>query len=180
VDFMKNPNDIGNKGYTFLKPHEKLSKNSPLINALGAMDEVSSVLGCANAFIEYQDINDTILLLQNDLYVLLAEIAGTTKISQKISKKKVEKLTELFNSFEKECGIPTEFVLPGGKKGGAMLHLARSIARRGEREIVMLSKEMEISQEILVYVNILSDLLFVLARLVNKRDGFKEKNPSYL
>ncbi len=176
---MKNLNNIGNKGYTFLISRKKLSKNSPRINALGAMDEVSSVLGCAMAFIEYQDINETILRLQNDLHVLFAELASTTKNSTKISKEKVEKLTELFNSFEKECDNLTKFVLPGGKKGGAMLHLARSIARRGEREIVLLSKETEISQEILAYVNILSDLLFVLARLVNKRDGFKEKNPSY-
>lgn len=171
--------NIGATGDTFLNSNEVLSKSSSRINALGAMDEVSSVLGCAIAFIEYQDINETILLLQNDLYVLLAELAGITNRG-KISRKKIEKLSELINSFEKECDNLTKFVLPGGTKGGAMLHLARSIARRGEREIVLLSKETETSQEILGYVNILSDLLFVLARLVNKRGGFKEKNPSYL
>ena len=163
----------GDSGQTSLIGGKRVSKTDLRVNAYGILDEVNAFVGVA---IEWMEENEA---LQNELQQIQQKLfdCGTDlanpdgKIAYRISKADVEWLEEKIDTHATQLPPFTRFVLPGGSKGASYLHLARTVTRRGEREIVRLSAAEEINQDALRWVNRLSDYLFITARLVNAMLG---------
>jgi cob(I)alamin adenosyltransferase len=166
----------GDGGETSLVGGKRVSKASLRVDAYGDVDELNCVLGAARANLNDAEIDDVLSLLQNDLFTLGADLASPTEIEvPRISDEFISTLEELSDKFLQELEPLQEFILPGGAKAGATLHLARTVARRSERKVVALTFEEEVNAKTIVYLNRMSDLLFILARVVNKRAGMPEK-----
>jgi cob(I)alamin adenosyltransferase len=159
----------GDKGKTSLGTGTRVFKNHPRIQAIGAVDELNSSLGLCRLHAP----NDSIGLfehIQNDLFDVGADLC-LEDLNQpnclRIQKSQTEWLEKAIDRFNGDLLPLTSFVLPGGSVLSANLHMARSIARRTERHIVDLQQAADMNPEVLIYINRLSDLLFVLARFFN-------------
>ncbi len=165
----------GDKGQTSLIGGIRVSKASTRVEAYGDVDELNSVLGIARSQVGDEEIEKVLDVIQNDLFIMGADLASPQGIeAPRISEEKVKELEKNIDKFLKELEPLKEFILPTGRSGGAYLHLARTVARRAERRAVELKEEEGINENLLVYLNRLSDLLFVIARIENKRQGFDE------
>jgi cob(I)alamin adenosyltransferase len=180
---MKIYTKTGDRGETGLIGGKRVGKDSKRILAYGAVDELNSSVGLAIAFLKakersFSDLVDILVKVQNDLFVVGSDLADpdfqsgnrTTRVHKKMS----EDLEAVIDKFEAELDPITFFILPGGAIESSLLHQSRGIARRAETSVVSLSKADDINPEIVVYLNRLSDLLFVSARLVNKRLGVSD------
>lgn len=166
----------GDGGETSLVGGERVSKASLRVDSYGEVDELNSIIGLARAYLDDSEIDDALGLIQNDLFTLGADLASPAEIQvPRISDDFISTLEELSDRFLKELAPLKEFILPGGCEAGAALHLARTVARRSERRVVALASAEEVNPLAIVYLNRLSDLLFILARLANKRAGVSEK-----
>ncbi len=167
----------GDKGRTGLYGTEKrISKASLIQSVIGTIDEANSHLGLAVSLINpklrhAKILKNKIEQVQKELFNLGAILAGA-KIS--ISKKIVKKFEKEIDIWQKIMPERKNFILPGGSVSAAELFIARSIVRRLERRLVALSKEQKIKPEILVFINRLSDYLFVLARYINFQEKVEE------
>lgn len=172
----------GDEGETDLMNGERVTKTDVRIEAYGTVDELNSCIGTVRP-VEFDDIAEVLKDLQNHLHIIQSELsnpeAHETPNYPQIEKEHTDKLEDYIDSFHEEVGQASEFILPGGSEDGSHLHLARSICRRAERRIVALSREEDINENIQRYVNRLSDLLFVVARVVNDRRDIEEENPDY-
>jgi len=175
----------GDKGDTyFFGSKKRTSKSSCQTEALGALDELNSLLGiCKNAAmsadfnIEGHNIRELIEDIQQNLFIIQAAVAGADK---KITQGKIEKIESIINSIEKELPEIKTFFLSGGGQLSAMLDYARAVTRRVEREVVRFSEtEKEVAPEILAYLNRLSSLLYAFVRFVNLKSNVKEIPPNY-
>ncbi|NIP30771.1 MAG: cob(I)yrinic acid a,c-diamide adenosyltransferase [Candidatus Dadabacteria bacterium] len=167
----------GDKGETTLVGGEKISKASPRVDAYGDIDELNSVLGLVYFEIKDSEIKNLIKKIQNDLFIMGGDMATKTDSKYgvpRINSKMYKSLEEHIDKFVNEVGELKEFILPGGSLGGSYLHLARVVCRRAERKVALLMNSEKINEDVLIYLNRLSDFLFVLARVVNKRSGFEE------
>ncbi len=168
----------GDKGETSLIG-KKVSKDECRVEAFGKIDELNSFIGLARATIEKdKDIDSLLEKIQKDLFVIgsdLATVISTKTNVPKISSDHVKFLENNISEFEKELKPLTKFILPTGNRTASLLHISRTICRSAERELVKLSKEEKINENIIPYVNRLSDLLFTLARVSNKRAGIEDK-----
>jgi cob(I)alamin adenosyltransferase len=168
----------GDKGET-CSGGKRTCKNCLRIEASGNLDELNSLLGVIIAQIKNEKTKNILLQVQNDLFVIGAEIASSEKEKRdyKIPKltaqhtKRIEKFT---NEIGKQLDPLDKFILPGGSLNAAFLQTVRAVCRRTERSIVAISEKKKINEEILKYCNRLSSLLFVLARFENKNSGIKE------
>jgi cob(I)alamin adenosyltransferase len=153
---------------------KRVAKDSLRVNAYGCVDEVNSVLGIARSHLKDKELDALLAELQADLFVVGADLASVAGNEQRnlphISGEKVTGLERVIDQYEAELSPLKSFILPGGGTAGAILHNARTVARRAERSIVTLSKAEKINDQMLPYMNRLSDLLFVLARLANHRE----------
>lgn len=166
----------GDGGETSLVGGQRVSKASLRVEAYGDVDELNSYIGMARAFLKDLEMDEALGLIQNDLFTLGADLASPADIEvPRISNEFIATLEELSDRYLGELEPLKEFILPGGCEAGAALHLARTVARRSERRVVALAGVEEINPQTVVYLNRLSDLLFILARLVNKRAGVPEK-----
>ncbi|HVF89393.1 MAG TPA: cob(I)yrinic acid a,c-diamide adenosyltransferase [Blastocatellia bacterium] len=166
----------GDAGETSLVGGKRVSKASPRVDAYGDVDELNSVIGVARAHLTDSEIDEALSLVQNDLFTLGADLASPLDVQvPRIEESFVRTLEGLSDRFLAELEPLREFILPGGSVAGATLHLARTVARRAERRVVALGAVEEINAETIVYINRLSDLLFILARAVNHREGAREK-----
>lgn len=167
----------GDKGYTSLIGGKRVPKSSLRVNAYGDVDELNSFLGLCIASMDDEQVKDTLRSIQNELFILgsdLAEPEPSSASIPRVNQSMVKRLEEIIDRYEEEVGHINYFILPGGSKEAALLHVARSIARRAERSIVSLSEHEQINKDIIPYMNRLSSLLFVLARLMNKRKGLSD------
>ena len=168
----------GDQGETGLLSGERVSKTDSRVKAYGVLDELVSALGWVRSLKPCAEIAALLKKIQTDLFRLGAELAST-KLDPKwkvnpISEKDVEKLEEWVNLFEPKLELPKAFVLPGGSPVSAALDMARTTARRLERKLQGLKEKKKYeSGEALKYVNRLSDLLFIFARLEQKRAGIE-------
>ena len=170
----------GDQGQTSLVGGARVSKASIRVDAYGDVDELNSVIGIARARSEDQEIDEVLGLIQNDLFTLGADLASPSGIDvPRIGESFVSVLEELADRFLAKLDPLKEFILPGGSEAGAILHLARTVARRAERRVVELSQTEELNSETVVYLNRLSDLLFILARVVNHRAGVPEEMTNF-
>lgn len=166
----------GDAGETSLVGGARVSKASQRVDAYGDVDELNSLIGLARACLADDEVDETLSLIQNDLFTLGADLASPSEIDvPRIQTSFVETLEELADRFLAELEPLKEFILPGGSQAGATLHLARTVARRAERRVVALSNAEDVNDLAVVYLNRLSDLLFILARTVNRREGIPEK-----
>jgi cob(I)alamin adenosyltransferase len=166
----------GDGGQTSLVGGARVSKSSSRVEAYGEVDELNSALGVARAYLQDTEVDEILGVIQNDLFTLGADLASPTGLKvPRISAALVKALEDHADRFLAELEPLKEFILPGGNQAGAILHLARTIARRTERRVVALAATEAINAETIVYLNRLSDLLFVLARVVNHRAGVPEK-----
>lgn len=166
----------GDTGETSLVGGARVSKASQRVEAYGDVDELNSLIGLARACLKDAEVDETLSLIQNDLFTLGADLASPSEIDvPRIQTSFVETLEQLADRFLAELEPLKEFILPGGSQAGATLHLARTVARRAERRVVHLSQTEAVNELAVVYLNRLSDLLFILARAANHRDGVPEK-----
>jgi cob(I)alamin adenosyltransferase len=177
---MKIYTKTGDKGETSLFGGERVSKNHQRICAYGTIDELNSFIGLALTEVKSQEIKDILTDIQNKLFIVGSDLA--TPQTDKNNKLNIQRTSEKFIiDAEKDIDTISEkldplrnFILPGGSKGSALLHICRTITRRAEREIVELKKMDNISDNILVFLNRLSDLFFVLSRYENKVSNIPE------
>lgn len=167
----------GDKGTTSLFGGASIGKNSLRIKAYGTVDELNSILGIVLTY-SLSGRGEAILKeLQNQLFVLGADLATLPSKKTKINRIGSREITQLENwidELDEKLPALTAFILPGGAPAGATLHQARTVCRRAERHTVALKLENPVSDEIIIYLNRLSDLLFVMARYENQEAGEKE------
>ncbi|MBI4079024.1 MAG: cob(I)yrinic acid a,c-diamide adenosyltransferase [Candidatus Levybacteria bacterium] len=170
----------GDKGQTSLYGGKRVSKSSLRIETIGTVDELNSAIGAAIAGIRNKElgIRKELEKIQNDLFTIGAVLASpSTMNNEPITnnvKIRVIHFEKLIDQLTKKLPELRNFILPGGRRAGAALHLARSICRRAERRLVELSKKETVPNHIFIYFNRLSDLLFTMARFVNYQEKQKE------
>lgn len=163
----------GDRGETSLFSGERVRKSDIRVDTYGTIDEANSFLGLAKSEIPYPDIVETIFSIQQDLFVLASELAtaGPTKtLAKRIAQADVERIEGYIDRFTSEVGQLHGFITPGECVGAARLDVCRTVVRRMERLLTLLTENEAISPELITFVNRLSDLLFVLARLVARRE----------
>tara|TARA_B100000446_G_C10498874_1_gene322385 strand:- start:446 stop:1012 length:567 start_codon:yes stop_codon:yes gene_type:complete len=162
---------IGDKGSTQLGDGKMVNKDSLRVNAYGSVDEANATIGLSILRTNIK-IKKILKIVQNDLFDLGADLCipdkkNTQKL--KITKDRVDYIEEKIDNFNKELSSLNSFILPGGSESSTYLHIARTVTRRAERKIVALSKKEKINPITIIYLNRLSDLLFVLARYTNNK-----------
>jgi cob(I)alamin adenosyltransferase len=169
----------GDAGETSLFDNSRVSKADPRVDAYGEVDEVNACLGAALAAGLDGDIGDVVQTIQKDLFAVGARLADpSSRIAERVTKaaitsQQIEVLEATIDRLEAELPALRRFILPGGAPSGALLHLARTVCRRAERRAVGLGAD-AVEPGVIVYLNRLSDLLFVMARAVNHRAGIPE------
>ena len=182
---MKIYTKTGDKGETSLYTGERVLKNDPFLHSLGSVDECSSAIGLSLSFLpkesEFHTIQAQLEEIQHALFDLGAAIATpqTRASSYKIDLTRfgaegTSKLEKWIDEMELHLTPLKTFILPGGHPAAAALHLARSISRRAERHTVPLNLNAEVSNEVLIYLNRLSDYLFVACRMITHLTNTKE------
>ena len=162
---------IGDKGSTQLGDGKMVNKDSLRVDAYGSVDEANATIGLSILRTNIK-IKKILKIVQNDLFDLGADLCipdkkDTQKL--KITKDRVDYIEEKIDNFNKELSSLNSFILPGGSESSTYLHIPRTVTRRAERKIVALSKKEKINPITIIYLNRLSDLLFVLARYTNNK-----------
>jgi cob(I)alamin adenosyltransferase len=171
---MKIYTKTGDSGETGLFGGPRVRKDAPRIEAYGAVDELNAVLGLARAEPLPDDIDVLLTLVQNELFDLGAELATPDPQAmgvQGVGPSQIARLEAAIDRYEAMLPALKQFILPGGVRGAAALHVARTVCRRAERRVITLASAERISPQPLIYLNRLSDVLFVLARAVNRAAG---------
>ena len=176
---MKIYTKTGDRGDTRLFDGTKVRKHDQRVDAYGDVDELNSFLGAAASFLSDEKIITMLEDIQRDLFALGAQLAdpgfkNQTRSKFQIPQERIEALEKAIDGFETELPPLRQFILAGGGHGGALLHIARTVCRRAERRVVSLSEKVDINASVMEYLNRLSDFLFVVARVVNHREGKKE------
>lgn len=175
---MKIYTRTGDTGDTALFDNSRVSKADPRVDAYGEVDELNAWLGLVRAAGISPDLDEALIHIQRDLFAVGAQLADPSdRLAARVTKAfiadaDIERLESLIDRLEQELPPLTRFILAGGSPAGASLHVARTVCRRAERRIVALTPAADLV--IIRYVNRLSDLLFVLARVVNHRAGQPE------
>ncbi|OFV99722.1 MAG: ATP:cob(I)alamin adenosyltransferase [Acidobacteria bacterium RIFCSPLOWO2_12_FULL_54_10] len=177
----------GDAGETGLTSGERVSKASLRVCAYGDVDELNSFLGLAWSRILDVGVQNILRQIQNDLFLLGADLSTPLPDSdqkpsfaiRRTTATEVELLERLIDRYNEALPPLQEFILPSGSETASLLHVARSVARRAERQAVRLSESEKINPHTIVYLNRLSDLLFVLARWVNRTEGCGEVFASF-
>ncbi len=171
----------GDTGDTGLFGGGRVSKDHPRVTAYGDVDELNAVLGMVRATAP-TDLADALLeTIQRDLFAIGGHLAtpDPSRVRQALEKAelssgRVAEFEAAIDAADQELPPLTAFILPGGSPKAAAFHLARTVCRRAERNVVHLARESEVPELFLVYLNRLSDLLFTLARLANHRAGIAD------
>lgn len=162
----------------------RIGKSSPRIRAYGSYDELGAHLGVAEALgrSESADLGQLLLRLEHELFIVQSELAtppkGTSK-TPRVTARHVERLEAEIDHWSTEAGPMTSFVLQRGSPLAAQLHVCRTVARRAERELWQLHASDPQRPELLQWANRLSDLLFAVALVANRRAGITETPPDY-
>lgn len=173
---MKIYTKSGDRGKTSLGSGERVAKYSLRVDAYGSVDEMNSFLGAAVAQGLPERVKKDVCRISNEIFSLCADLANTkvTEENAFIGQSHIDTLEKQIDEYTAELPPLENFILPGGSKGGAFLHIARTVCRRAERLCVKLSNEEKVNNHTLKYLNRLSDFLFTAARLANNLDGKKE------
>jgi len=172
----------GDAGETSLFGGERVRKSAPRVSAYGEVDELNSVLGVARAELSHEDLRAKLETIQSSLFDLGGELATPNapardargKVGPRVADADVTELERWIDQLESELEPLRNFILPGGARGAALLHLGRTVCRRAERAVIGLAEQEAVAAVLIRYLNRLSDLLFVMARAVNRRAGVGE------
>ncbi len=158
---------FGDRGQTKLLSGETTAKDDPRVEAYGTLDELQSQLGIARSQVREETARFILYAVQKDLFIAGAELASTparlSLLENRLKAKDISKLEHWIDQMTDQYGRPGGFIIPGDSPESAALHVARSVCRRAERLIVRLNRSSRSYGDIIVYMNRLSDLLFVLA-----------------
>jgi len=151
------------------------------VDTYGDVDELNSFIGAAAAWLDDAVLAAQLADIQRDLFSVGAQLANPKSAAESnerfhLDERRVEKLEAAIDQFETELPALRQFILAGGSQAGALLHVARTVCRRAERRVVALATIVPVDDVLIRYLNRLSDYLFVLARLVNHRQG-QQENP---
>lgn len=163
----------GDCGSAGLVDGSRVSKASPRMTAIGDIDEANAAIGCAISALEMGELRDRLIVIQNDMFDLGADIATPDGIegALRIVASQVERIEAEIDAMNADLAPLTSFILPSGPQVVAALHMARAITRRAERTLVALHEAEPVNAHALAYINRLSDLLFVAARHVAAKNG---------
>lgn len=158
---------FGDRGQTKLLSGETVSKDDLRVNTYGALDELQSHLGMARSLMSETVLMSMLYSIQKDLFVAGSELASSpwnlSRLTRRLTKRDAAALEVKIDQLTDSVGLPGSFVIPGASPGSAALHVARSVCRRLERLIVQLNRTARNYQDLIIYFNRLSDLLFVMA-----------------
>jgi cob(I)alamin adenosyltransferase len=175
----------GDDGTTGLIGGQRVSKGSARVEAYGSVDELNAVLGVVCSYPVPDDAARMLRRIQDGLFTVGANLAlsegrtGEEFSIPEVTDQDIRTLEEFIDSTEARLDPLRRFILPGGRGAGAMLHLARTVARRAERRCVLLAAVERIDTRIIRYLNRLSDVCFVLARRLNHESDCAEVHPSF-
>lgn len=171
----------GDRGETGLFGGGRVAKSDARVEAYGDVDELNAALGLARAIELMPRIDEVLVPLQRDLFAIGALLATPDPVKMhaqlakaRVDEARVAELEAAIDAGEAELEPLRAFILPGGTPKAAALHVARTVCRRAERRVVALTATVEIPELVVMYLNRLSDLLFVLARVANRRAGAGE------
>jgi cob(I)alamin adenosyltransferase len=171
----------GDDGDTGLFGGGRVNKDHPRVEAYGDIDELNAAVGMARAIDVMPRIDEVLAPLQRDLFAIGALLAtpDRDKMAEQLAKARIDddriaQLERAIDDGEAELEPLRAFILPGGTPKAGALHVARTVCRRAERRVIALMREDEVPQLVVIYLNRLSDLLFVLARVANARAGTGE------
>ena len=159
----------GDDGTTGLADGSRIAKDSPRIDAIGAVDEVNSALGMLLAETLPEDVRACLTDVQHELFDLGGELSVPDHVV--MTDAHVLRLEKQLDRFNHGLSPLKDFILPGGSRAAALAHVSRATCRRAERVLVALTREQAVPPAVLQYVNRLSDLLFVLSRTLNRHAG---------
>lgn len=177
---MKIYTKTGDEGKTGLFGGQRVSKDAPRVEAYGTVDELNAILGVVATMLDDPHLLERVRHIQADLFVLGADLATPADAGKaaawvpRLTAADIQRLETWIDEAEAELEPMKTFILPGGTPAAAQFHLARTVCRRAERRVVSLEHFEPITPEVRIYLNRLSDLLFVWARLVNQRAGVQD------
>ena len=173
---MKIYTKTGDDGNTGLQGDFRISKSHPRIIAYGTVDEANAAIGVVLTNTLDEDVSQLLNQIQNDLFLLGSDLSNQNlnDLKNRVTLEMIEKLEESIDIFESELPPITNFILPGGNVAASQIHQVRTIVRRAETLVVKLSDKDEINSNCIKYLNRLSDLMFVMGRLINKRNGVED------
>lgn len=179
---MKIYTKTGDKGESSLFNGKRVLKNNEYMEAYGTVDELNAAIGLAISLLKHSDLRPLLESIQKTLFVVGADLATpfddetskAAKAIQRMTDAPTKDLEAMIDSFDAKLKPLKNFVLPGGTQASSALHLARTICRRAERLVVGLCKQGKANSEILMYLNRLSDALFVVSRYLNQCEGYSE------
>ncbi len=172
----------GDKGKTSLFDGTRVLKSHVRVSTYGTIDELNSMVGVAIAFIsgirdqrsEIKEITKELEKIQHDLFDIGSTLATPHPMPVEGLEKRPKEFEKIIDDLTKQMPEIRYFILPGGGKAGAFLHVCRTITRRAERQLISLMQKEEVDENIVKYLNRLSDLLFTMARYVNYKEKKKE------
>jgi len=170
----------GDKGKTYILSGEKVDKDITRLEAYGSVDELNSFIGFALCETKNEKIKNILKKIQNDLFVLGSDLAAPLEYKNdkinipRVTNHHIEYIEKKIDDISDELKELKNFILPGGSKSAALLHICRTVCRRAERLCVKLQKEVALNSQIIIYLNRLSDFLFVAARLENKTNNIDD------
>lgn len=175
---MKIYTKFGDSGETALYGGKRIPKDALQIEAIGTIDELNAYIGYVQTLIDDADLCELIEGIQNYLFSIGADLATpathTKSTQMRVPGDFTTEMEKAIDTLSDELPPLTNFILPGGCQAGSVLHVTRAVCRRSERCVVRLTREVDVNPEILRSLNRLSDLLFVLARVVNHRSQMLE------
>lgn len=172
----------GDGGETDLFGGKRVRKDALRVEAYGCVDELNAALGVVSSELQDEDLRGYLEVIQASLFDLGAElatpnaedVAAKVRTGRRIASEDIDELETWTDRLEEELAPLVNFLLPGGARAAALLHLARTVCRKAERRAVSLAAQEKISPLLVRYLNRLSDLFFVMARSVNRRAGVSE------
>lgn len=169
----------GDEGMTSLGSRQRIPKESLRVSSYGTVDELNSLVGVAVAHGLSERLAKLLPGIQNELFHLGSDLCFTEEDKEQwqipqIEERHVTRLEEMIDEMTAIVGPLENFILPGGSPGAAHLHVARTVCRRAEREVVALSRQEKVGRYVIPYLNRLSDALFVMARYENHQRGIPE------
>lgn len=178
---MKIYTKTGDQGETGLFGGGRVPKTHPRVEAYGDVDELNAAIGMARAIELMPRVDEVLVTMQRDLFAIGALLATPDRDKMKkqiekanIDERRITDLERAIDDGDRELEPLKAFIVPGGTPKAAALHVARTVCRRAERRVIALMPEEEIPQIVVIYLNRLSDLLFTLARVANRRAGAGE------
>lgn len=173
---MKIYTKTGDDGTTGVQGGKRISKSNLRIQAYGTVDEINASLGLVLSKKLDGNLEKLLKNIQNDLFVVGSDLSNPDlkNMENRVTSEMIESLEKNIDLIEKELPPITNFILPGGHEIASLIHISRTITRRAETQVIALNEKERINDQCKKYLNRLSDLLFVIARMINKKNGFED------